>query len=161
LIDVFLYLLAAALIVGGVAGAVLPILPGIPMIFGGIWLAAAVDQYQHVGWVWLVAIGIVGAFGVALDFISASLGAKKIGASPRALWGAGVGTTVGMFFGIPGLLLGPFIGAVGGELWSGKSVLRSAHVGVSTWFGMLLGIVAKAVLSFLMLGMAGVALLFS
>jgi uncharacterized protein YqgC (DUF456 family) len=159
--DIFLYLLAAALIVGGVAGAILPMLPGIPMIFGGIWLAAAVDQYRHLGWGWLVAIGLVGAFGVALDFISASLGAKKIGASQRALWGAGVGTTVGMFFGIPGLLLGPFIGAVGGELWSGKSVLRSAHVGVSTWFGMLLGIVAKAVLSFFMLGMAGLALLFN
>jgi uncharacterized protein YqgC (DUF456 family) len=159
--DLFLYLLAAALIVGGVAGAVLPILPGIPMIFGGIWLAAAVDDYQHLGWGWLVAIGIVGAVGVALDFVSASLGAKKIGASPRALWGAGIGTTIGMFFGLPGLLLGPFLGAVAGELWSGKSVLRSAHVGISTWFGMLLGIIAKAVLSFLMLGMAALALLFS
>ncbi|MDR6642825.1 uncharacterized protein YqgC (DUF456 family) [Luteibacter sp. 1214] len=159
--DLFLYLLAAALIVGGVAGAVLPILPGIPMIFGGIWLAAAVDDYQHLGGGWLVVIGIVGAVGVALDFVSASLGAKKIGASPRALWGAGIGTTVGMFFGLPGLLLGPFLGAVAGELWSGKSVLRSAHVGISTWFGMLLGIIAKAVLSFLMLGMAALALLFS
>jgi uncharacterized protein YqgC (DUF456 family) len=159
--DLFLYVLAVALIIGGVVGAVLPILPGPPMIFGGIWLAAAVDEYRHLGWVWLVAIGIVAALGVAVDFISGSLGAKKIGASPRALWGAGIGTTIGMFFGLPGLLIGPFAGAVAGELWSGKSILRSAHVGVSTWFGMLLGIVAKVVLSFLMIGMAGVALLFS
>jgi len=159
--DLFLYVLAAALIVGGLAGAILPILPGVPMIFGGIWLAAAVDEYQHLGWGWLVAIGIVAALGIAVDFISGSLGAKKIGASPRALWGAGIGTTIGMFFGLPGLLIGPFAGAVIGELWSGKSILRSAHVGVSTWFGMLLGIVAKVVLSFLMIGMAGVALLFS
>jgi uncharacterized protein YqgC (DUF456 family) len=159
--DLFLYLLAAALIVGGLAGAILPVLPGVPMIFGGIWLAAAVDEYRHLSWGWLVAIGIVAALGVAVDFISGSLGAKKIGASPRALWGAGIGTTIGMFFGLPGLLIGPFAGAVAGELWSGKSILRSAHVGVSTWFGMLLGIVAKVVLSFLMIGMAGVALLFS
>jgi len=159
--DLFLYVLAAALIVGGLAGAILPILPGVPMIFGGIWLAAAVDEYRHLGWGWLVAIGIVATLGIAVDFISGSLGAKKIGASPRALWGAGIGTTIGMFFGLPGLLIGPFAGAVIGELWSGKSILRSAHVGVSTWFGMLLGIVAKVVLSFLMIGMAGVALLFS
>jgi uncharacterized protein YqgC (DUF456 family) len=159
--DAFLYVLAAALIVGGIAGSILPILPGVPMIFGGIWLAAAVDEYRHLGWGWLVAIGIVAALGIAVDFVSGSLGAKKIGASPRALWGAGVGTTIGMFFGLPGLLIGPFAGAVIGELWSGKSILRSAHVGVSTWFGMLLGIVAKVVLSFLMIGMAGVALLFS
>jgi uncharacterized protein YqgC (DUF456 family) len=159
--DLFLYVLAAALIVGGLAGAILPILPGVPMIFGGIWLAAAVDEYRHLGWGWLVAIGIVAALGIAVDFISGSLGAKKIGASPRALWGAGIGTTIGMFFGLPGLLIGPFAGAVIGEFWSGESILRSAHVGVSTWFGMLLGIVAKVVLSFLMIGMAGVALLFS
>lgn len=159
--DVALYLLAAALVVGGIAGAVLPVLPGIPMIFGGIWLAAAVDQYRHLGWAWLGAIGIVGAVGVALDFVSASLGAKRIGASPRALWGAGAGTVVGMFFGIPGLIVGPFAGAMAGELWSGTSVLRSAHVGVGTWVGMLLGMLAKVVISFLMIGMAGVALLFS
>lgn len=159
--EFFLYLLAAALIVGGVAGAILPVLPGIPMIFGGIWLAAAVDEYRHLGWGWLVAIAVVGAVGVALDFISASLGAKKVGASPRALWGAGIGTTIGMFFGIPGLLIGPFAGAVVGELWSGKSILRSAHVGISSWIGMLVGILAKVVISFLMIGMAGLALLFS
>lgn len=159
--DVALYVLAVLLVIGGVAGAILPVLPGIPMIFGGIWLAAAVDEYRHLGWGWLVAIGIAGAVGVALDFVSASLGAKKIGASPRALWGAGAGTVVGMFFGIPGLLLGPFAGAVVGELCSGKSILRSAHVGVSTWFGMLVGIVAKGVISFLMIGMAAAALMFS
>jgi len=159
--DLFLYVLAAALIIGGVAGAILPVLPGVPMIFGGIWLAAAVDEYRHLGWGWLVVIGAIAALGIAVDFIAGSLGAKKIGASPRALWGAGIGTTIGMFFGLPGLLIGPFAGAVIGELWSGKSILRSAHVGVSTWFGMLLGVVAKVVLSFLMIGLAGLALLFS
>jgi uncharacterized protein len=159
--DLFLYVLAVALIIGGLAGAILPVLPGVPMIFGGIWLAAAVDEYNHLGWAWLVAIGAVAVLGIAVDFISGSLGAKKIGASPRALWGAGMGTTIGMFFGLPGLLIGPFAGAVIGELWSGKSILRSAHVGVSTWFGMLLGVVAKVVLSFLMIGMAALALLFS
>jgi uncharacterized protein YqgC (DUF456 family) len=131
------------------------------MIFGGIWLAAAVDQYRHLGWGWLVAIGVVGAVGVALDFVSASLGAKRIGASPRALWGAGAGTVIGMFFGIPGLIVGPFAGAMAGEHWSGPSVLRSAHVGVGTGVGMLVGMLAKVVISFLMIGMAGLALLFS
>jgi uncharacterized protein YqgC (DUF456 family) len=66
-----------------------------------------------------------------------------------------------MFFGIPGLIIGPFAGAMVGELWSGTSVLRSAHVGVGTWVGMLVGMLAKVVISFLMIGMAGLALLFS
>ena len=151
--DIALYLLAALLIIGGVVGNILPALPGIPMIFGGIWLAAAVDQYRHLGVAWLVVIGALAVVGIIVDFVSATLGAKRVGASPRALTGAGLGTLVGMFLGIPGLLLGPFVGALLGELASGTSVLRSAHVGAATWLGLLCGTLVKLVLSFLMIGL--------
>jgi uncharacterized protein YqgC (DUF456 family) len=161
LLDIALYVLAALLMLGGLAGSVLPMLPGIPMVFGGIWLAAAVDGYRHLGLWWLLIIGAIGAIGVIVDFVASTLGAKRVGASPRALWGAAIGTLVGMFFGIPGLLFGPFIGAVLGELASGTSVLRSAHVGVGTWLGLLFGTLLKLVLSFLMVGLFGVAMLFS
>src|SRR3569623_1858417 len=97
--EIALYLLSALLILGGLAGTVLPVLPGIPMIFGGIWLAAAVDGYRHLGAGWLVAIGVLGALGVAVDFAAATMGAKRVGASPRALWGASIGTVIGMFIG--------------------------------------------------------------
>lgn len=158
--EITFYVLAGVLIVGGLAGSVLPALPGIPMVFGGIWLAAAVDDYQHLGLWWLLIIGAIGTAGVVIDFIASTLGARRVGASKRALWGAGLGTLVGMFFGIPGLLFGPFVGALVGELSSGTSVLRSAHVGVGTWIGLLLGTLVKLVLSFVMVGLFGVALLF-
>lgn len=158
--DIALYLLSAVLIVGGLAGAVLPALPGIPMIFGGIWLAAAVDEYRHLGLWWLLAIGTLAALGVIVDFIAGTLGAKRVGASKRALWGAGLGTFLGMFFGIPGLIFGPFLGALVGELASGTSVLRSTHVGISTWLGLLFGALLKLVISFVMIGLFGVAWLF-
>ena len=160
MLDIALYVLAALLMLGGLAGSVLPALPGIPMVFGGIWLAAAVDGYRHLGLWWLLIIGVIGTVGVIVDFVASALGAKRVGASRRALWGAGIGTVVGMFFGIPGLLFGPFIGAILGELASGNSVLRSAHVGVGTWLGLLLGTLLKLVLSFLMVGLFGVAMLF-
>ena len=160
LLDIALYVLAALLMLGGLAGSVLPVLPGIPMVFGGIWLAAAVDGYRHLGLWWLLIIGAIGAIGVIVDFVASTLGAKRVGASPRALWGAAIGTLVGLFLGIPGLLFGPFIGAVLGELASGTSVLRSAHVGVGTWLGLLFGTLLKLVLSFLMVGLFGVAMLF-
>ena len=160
LMDIALYILAALLMLGGLAGSVLPVLPGIPMVFGGIWLAAAVDDYQHLGLWWLLIIGAIGALGVIVDFVAAALGAKRVGASPRALWGATIGTIAGMFFGIPGLLFGPFIGALVGELASGTSVLRSTHVGVGTWLGLLFGTLLKLVLSFLMVCLFGVAMLF-
>lgn len=155
--DMALYLLAAALIIGGLAGSIIPALPGLPMIFGGIWLTAAVDDYRHLGLWWLLIIGGLGTAGVIIEFIASTLGAKRVGASRLALWGASMGTLAGMFLGIPGLILGPFIGALLGELASGTSVLRSAHVGVGTWIGLLFGTLMKLVISFMMVGLFGLA----
>ncbi|PXV57330.1 hypothetical protein SAMN04487785_107145 [Dyella jiangningensis] len=160
MLEIALYVLAALLMIGGLAGNILPALPGIPMIFGGIWLVAAVDRYRHLGTWWLVVIGALGAFGVLMDFVSASLGAKRVGASRLALWGAGLGTVVGMFFGLVGLIVGPFLGALLGELASGTSVLHSAHVGVATWLGLLFGTLVKLEISFVMIGLFGFAMLF-
>lgn len=158
--EIALYILAALLILGGLAGNILPALPGIPMIFGGIWLVAAVDSYERLGLWWLLIIGALGIVGIVMDFVAGALGAKRVGASKLALWGAAIGTIVGMFFGIAGLILGPFIGALIGELMSGNSVLRSAHVGVGTWIGLLFGTLVKLVISFVMIGLFGFALAF-
>ena len=158
--DLVFYTLGAVLIVGGLVGAILPSLPGIPMVFGGIWLVAAVDDYRHLGLWWLLLIGALGAVGVIVDFVAGTLGAKRVGASRRALWGATLGTFAGMFFGIPGILIGPFAGALVGELSSGTSVLRSAHVGIGTWIGLLLGALLKLVISLVMVGLFGLAMLF-
>lgn len=159
MLEISLYVLAAALMVAGLAGSILPALPGIPAIFGGIWLAAAVDDYRHLGAWWLVAIALLGTFGVVVDFLAGTLGAKRVGASRSALWGATIGTVVGMFFGIPGLVLGPFVGALAGELLAGNSVLRSTHVGVGTWLGLLFGTLIKLVVSCMMLGLFGLGML--
>jgi len=159
LFDLVFYTLGALLIVGGLVGAILPSLPGIPMVFGGIWLVAAVNDYQHLGLWWLLLIGALGTVGVIVDFVAGTLGAKRVGASKRALWGASLGTLVGMFFGIPGILIGPFAGALIGELSSGTSVLRSAHVGIGTWIGLLLGALVKLVISLVMVGLFGFAML--
>lgn len=155
MMDTALYILAIVLIVIGLIGAVLPSLPGLPMIFGGIWLAAAVDGYRHLSMTWLIILGVLAAIGIAMDFVAASLGAKRVGASSQAIWGASIGTLVGLFFGLPGLILGPFVGALLGELISSKSMLRSTHVGVSTWLGLLFGTLVKLVLSIIIVAVAG------
>jgi uncharacterized protein YqgC (DUF456 family) len=143
--DVLLYVAAACLIAVGVFGSVMPALPGIPLAFAGIWLAAAVDHYRHIGLWWLVGIAVVGAVGLSLDLLAGALGAKRAGASPRAVCGSLLGSVIGIFFGLPGLLLGPFVGAVLGELSAGKSVQRSAHVGLSSWLGIVFGTIMKLV----------------
>jgi uncharacterized protein YqgC (DUF456 family) len=125
------------------------------LIFAGLWLIARVDEYRHIGRGWLIGIALVGAAALVLDFLAGALGAKRVGASPQAVWGALAGTVVGLFFGLPGVLLGPFVGAVLGELAAGKSVATSAHVGASAWLGLLFGTLIKLVSSVTMIALFG------
>lgn len=153
--NTLLYVVAATLILIGLVGAVVPALPGIPLIFAGIWLIAGVDEYRHLGLWWLVGIALIGAVGLTVDLAAGALGAKRVGASRQAVWGALFGTVVGLFFGLPGLLLGPFFGAVLGELSAGGGVLRSTHVGVGASIGLIFGAVVKLVASLTMVALFG------
>jgi uncharacterized protein YqgC (DUF456 family) len=155
------YAAAAVLILVGLAGTLLPGLPGVPLVFAGMWLAAWVGGYAEIGAWTLVVLGVLATLAVALDFVAGLLGARRVAASKGALWGAAIGTVVGLFFGLPGLLLGPFLGAVVGELRAGSGVTRSTRVGVATWIGLLFGTLAKIALSFTMLGIFVGALLIS
>jgi uncharacterized protein len=147
-----LWLLAGALVLAGLAGAVLPALPGVPLVFGGLWLAAWIDGYREVSGWWVVVSGVLTVLAMVVDFAATALGAKKVGASRQAIAGAAIGTFVGIFFGIPGLLLGPFIGAVAGELSARGSLAHATDVGVATWMGLLFGTLAKLALSLAMVG---------
>lgn len=144
--------LGFAMVLVGLAGALLPALPGLPFVFGGLWTLAFVGDYDRVGGFTLGVLGALLAAGLVLDFIAGSLGARKLGASPQAVAGATVGTFVGMFFGLPGLLLGPFIGAVAGELKARRPIAQATTSGIGAWIGLMLGIVAKLVIALIMVG---------
>ncbi|MGQ0622821.1 MAG: DUF456 domain-containing protein [Panacagrimonas sp.] len=150
-IDLLWWLLALALVGIGLAGAILPALPGLPCVFGGLWLAAWIDGYTRVGGWTLGVLAVLLAVGLALEFIASSLGAKRVGASPQAVAGATLGTLVGMFFGLPGLIIGPFAGAVLGEIKAQRSMGQAAASGIGAWIGLLLGIVAKLVIAVVMM----------
>jgi hypothetical protein len=149
--------IAALLVIVGLAGTVLPVLPGVALVFGGLLLAAWADGFQRVGTVALVILGLLTALALALDFVASSLGARKFGASPRGIAGAAIGAVAGIFFGLPGLVLGPFLGAVAGELSAHREVLRAGRAGLGSWLGLLLGSVAKITLAFLMVGVFATA----
>lgn len=150
--QILLWALAAIFIVVGFAGLVLPMLPGIPLVFAGLVLLAWAENFAYVGWVTLTILGVLALASYGVDFLATALGAKKFGASARAIWGAAIGTLVGLFFGLPGLLLGPFLGAVIGE-FSGKASLRAAtHAGVGATLGLLFGALLKIALAFAMVG---------
>ncbi|WP_425480033.1 DUF456 domain-containing protein [Aerolutibacter ruishenii] len=137
----------------GLAGTVLPALPGIPLMFVGMVLAAWAGGFEYVGWGWLVALGILTLLSLGIDLLAASMGAKRVGASRLALAGAVLGTLVGIFFGPLGLFAGPFVGALAGELIQRRDLGQATKVGVGTWFGIVLGTVLKVGLAFAMLGL--------
>ena len=148
-----LWILAIALIVIGAAGIVLPALPGVPLMFAGMVVAAAVDDFTRIGWVSLTVLGVLTLISVVVDVAASALGAKRVGASSRAIWGALIGTIVGIFFGLIGLLFGPFVGAVMGELSVHGRADQAGRVGLATWVGLIFGTLAKLAIAFAMLGL--------
>lgn len=147
-----LYGIAALLVVIGFAGTFLPVLPGVPLVFAGMALAAYAGGFTKVGKATLIVLGLLTIFALLIDFLAASVGAKRVGASRAAIIGAGIGTIVGIFMGPLGLLFGSFLGAVGGELLTNSDAGRATRVGFAAWLGLLLGTLFKLALTFAMLG---------
>jgi uncharacterized protein len=152
--------LCVLLIAAGLAGTVLPALPGTALILGGIVLGAWIDGFTRVGTGTLVVIGLLAVLAWGLDFVAGLLGAKKVGASRQALIGAALGTVAGLFMGLVGVLFMPLVGAAAGEYLARKDQQHALKVGVATWLGIMAGLLAKVVIAFVMIGIFVVALVF-
>ncbi len=147
-----LWLLGAILVVVGIAGTVVPALPGAPLVFLGLVCAAWADGFQKVGYFTIAILAVLMGMTFVVDFLASRWGAKRVGASWLALLRAFIGTIVGIFFSIPGLIFRPFLGAVAGEWIAVRNLRQAGKVGVGTWLGMILGIGAKLALVFVMVG---------
>ena len=145
-------MLAALLVALGIAGLLLPALPGAPLLFAGLVAAAWAEDFTHVGWGWLALLFVLAALTYAVDLAATALGAKKFGASPRAVIGALLGGLVGIFLGPLGIILGPFAGAVLAELSLRRDWASAQRAGVGATLGLVLGAVAKLALAGAMLG---------
>ena len=159
-VTIVLWSMAGVLIVIGALGLVLPVLPGSPLIFLGALLAAWAEDFMYLG-VWsLVALGVLAALALCVDFIAGAFGVKRFGASGRAVTSATIGAIVGLFFGIVGVLLGPFIGAVIGELSVRRNLAAASRAGVGAALGMALGTGAKLAIALAMIGVIAYMRLF-
>ena len=151
-VTAILWLAATALIVIGVAGTVLPVVPGAILVFGGIALAAWIDDFARIP-VWLLLLlAVLTAMAWVVDYLAAAAGAKRAGASKLAIIGAAIGTLAGIFSGLWGLLFMPLAGAAIGEYVAQRDVWRAGKVGLATWIGLLLGTAVKVALVFAMVG---------
>jgi len=151
-VNALLWILAIASVTVGLLGTMIPILPGLPMIFIGSWLAAWINDYNEISVTAVVIIGVLTVIGLVIDWVAQTLGAKKAGASKLGIIGSFIGTILGIFTGLWGLLFMPLIGAAIGEFIDHQDMLRSGKVGLATWIGMLVGTVIKLSLAFTMVG---------
>ena len=147
-----LLVLAGVLVVVGLVGSLLPAVPGVPVLFGGLWLASWVEDFAYVGAGPLIVLSVLGLLTYGADFAAGAFGAKRFGASGKAVAGAALGAVVGLFFGLPGILLGPFVGAVLGELSAQRSLEQASRAGLGATIGLALGAAAKLGLSLAMVG---------
>jgi uncharacterized protein YqgC (DUF456 family) len=150
--SVLVFALAAVLVAVGLAGLVLPGLPGAPLLFAGLLVAAWAEHFAYVGAGTLVVLAILAAATWGVDFAASAFGARRFGASGRAVAGAALGGLVGIFFGLPGLVVGPFVGATAGELSAQRGLRQAGWAGIGATLGMALGLAGKLALGISMLG---------
>ena len=157
--DTLWWALSAALILLGLAGIVLPALPGTVLVLAGIVVGAWIDDFTRVGWFAIAIVTVLAVLAWVMEYVAALLGAKRAGASRQAVIGAALGTVAGIFMGLVGVFFLPLVGAAIGEFIARKDHNRAMKVGVATWLGLMAGMLAKVVLAFMMVGVFGVALL--
>ena len=150
--EAFLYALGAVSLAVGLAGLLLPVLPGAPFLFAGVLLVGWAGHFAIVGWRTVVLAAAVALLVTAADVAAGLLGAKVFGASRWAMIGAALGLVAGLVLGLPGVLLGPPVGAMLLELARDPDVGRAARAGAGAFVGFVAGSVVKIALAFVLLG---------
>jgi uncharacterized protein len=145
--------LALLLMCVGVAGSILPGLPSTPVVL----IAAIVHKlfFGPTGAAWWVigVLGLITVVSLVVDYLASVYGAKRLGATWRGAVGAIVGGLIGLFFNLPGILLGPFLGAVVFELAGRRTMKDASLAGVGATLGLLAGVLGKLACCVAMMGL--------
>jgi len=157
---ILLYVLGVALLVAGVAGLVVPVLPGALLLLAGVAALAWAGDFDILGWGTVAFAAAMGLAITAVDWAASLLGAKAFGASKWAVIGSAVGLLVGLFLGLPGILLGPAVGAIVFEYAKDPNFGRAARAGAGAFIGFVVGSVLKVVLAFVLLGVVALRFVF-
>jgi len=150
--SLILWIIGAILTVTGLSGLLLPIVPGAPLLFLGLLFGAWAEGFSYIGIWTLLLLAAMAALTYVVEFAASVLGVKKYGGSKRAMIGAALGGVAGLFLGIPGILLGPFVGAVIGELSMQRSLDEASRAGFGTVVGLAIGVAGKLAIGIAMIG---------
>ncbi len=155
--SILLWGLATGLILVGLIGTFLPVMPGALLVFLGLVAGAWADDFTRVGWMTLAILAILTILVYVVDFLASAFGARRLGASRWGVIGAVVGALAGLFLGFVGVVVGPFVGALIGELLARRGLAEASRAGAGAWLGLVLSVAARLALVFAMLGIFVVA----
>jgi uncharacterized protein YqgC (DUF456 family) len=148
--DYLLAILGSIMIIVGLLGCVLPVLPGPPLSFAAL-LVLHFTSFADFSSTFLITWGCVAIIVTALDYVVPIWGTKKFGGSKSGMWGAAIGLVLGIFILPPlGIIVGPFAGAVIGEALTGKNAAVSFRAGLGSFLGLLVGVGIKLAASIMM-----------
>ena len=150
----------ALLVMGvGLVGTMIPGVPGVPLVL----LAAGVHRFHFgdagVSNPVLILLAFLTVASLGLDYVASVLGARKLGATWRGVLGAVLGAMFGIFFAIPGIIIGPFLGATALEMAGGREWKEAARSGVGAMIGVFVGAIGKAACCAIMIGIFTVSVI--
>lgn len=147
-----LWVAAILMIIVGLVGTVLPALPGVALVFGGILLAAWIDDFARISAATVGVLAVLSVLGIAIDYVASFVTAQRAGASRLGLLGAALGTIAGIFTGLIGLVFLPLVGAFVGEFVARRDLLHAGRIGIAAWIGLLVAAALKIAIVFTMVG---------
>lgn len=151
--DIIFIILAIILMITGLAGVILPFVPGIPLVWLGLFIFAAGTGFKAISLATVLILLAVTIALTSLDFLAPLWGAKKYQASKWGIAGTFVSTVVGVFtLGVWGIVLGPFIGAFIGELIAGRGKDQAVKSASGAFVGFILGMLIRLIISLVMFG---------
>ena len=139
------------LVLVGILGAFLPVIPGIPLVFAGLLLGAWLDDFSRVTTTTMIIVGLLAIAGFLVDLVASVFTVKSVRASRQAIIGTLLGGLIGIVGGIPGLILGTIIGAVIGEIMARQGLGQATKVGVAAGLGFILAVALKLAIALVMI----------
>jgi uncharacterized protein YqgC (DUF456 family) len=144
--DIVWIIIASLLLLAGAVGTIAPIIPGLPLSWGGLLILKFVPSTQDdISWNAIILLAIITVLITVLDNVLPVWGTKKMGGNKKVVWGATIGLFIGFFLGPWGIIFGPFIGAFIGAIMSGNRLKLATKQASGAFGGYLVGLLLKLI----------------
>jgi uncharacterized protein YqgC (DUF456 family) len=144
--DTIFIILSVILLIIGVAGTVVPVLPGVPLCWTALLMLKFTSSFgDNISWTTLIVLGVFTLIISILDNLLPLWGTKQMGGNKYVVWGATIGLLFGFFLGLPGIIFGPFVGAFIGGMLSGSKFTNAVKHAVGAFIGFVMGLTLKLI----------------